>query len=98
MDELVDPNPRHGLTEGGNKADPNPRITLHENEPNEPDEHVARVPGADGAQGCQCRVHPSPGDEVVVRGVHFDAHGGKANTGEETHEQQEGPQEDGFIG
>ena len=51
LDELVEPNPRHGLTEGGDQPDPDTRIALHENEPDEPDEHVAGVPRADGTQG-----------------------------------------------
>ena len=98
LNELVEPNPRYGLTEGGDQADPNTRIALHENEPDEPDEHVARVPRADGTQGRQRRVHASAGHEVIVGRVLLDAHGCKPHPGEKAHEQQEGEQKDDFIG
>ena len=41
LDELVNPYPRHGLTQGGDQTDPQARISLYENEADETNEHVA---------------------------------------------------------
>ena len=42
-------------------------------------------------------MHATPSNQVVVRRVLFDPHRGQADTGEESHEQKEGEQQNDII-